>query len=74
MKTDSSSLSNHHCFGFIVEDRYLQKTFHRAEKKNSAILVMQNYMLERFLERVSLSPYRSNFIMKGGFLIASFTR
>ena len=30
MKTDSSSLSNHHCFGFIVEDRYLQKTFHRA--------------------------------------------
>ena len=30
------------------------------EKKISAILVMQNYMLERFLERVSLSHYRSN--------------
>ena len=28
-------------------------------------------MLERFLERVSLSPYRENFIIKGGFLIAS---
>ncbi len=41
------------------------------EKKISAILVMQNYMLERFLERVSLSPYRNNFIIKGGFLIAS---
>ena len=41
------------------------------EKKISAILVLQNYMLERFLERVSLSPYRNNFIIKGGFLIAS---
>ena len=28
-------------------------------------------MLERFLERVSLSSYRENFIIKGGFLISS---
>ena len=35
------------------------------EKKISAQLVLQNYMLERFLERVSLSPYRENFIIKG---------
>ena len=41
------------------------------EKKISAQLVLQNYMLERFLERVSLSPYRENVIIKGGFLIAS---
>ena len=41
------------------------------EKRISAILVLQNYMLERFLERVALSPYRSNFIIKGGFLISS---
>ena len=41
------------------------------EKGISAILVLQNYMLERFLERVSLSPYRNSFIIKGGFLIAS---
>lgn len=34
-------------------------------------LALQNYMLERFLERVSLSQYRDNFIIKGGFLIAS---
>ena len=40
-------------------------------KKVSAQLVLQNYMLERFLERASLSPYRENFIIKGGFLIAS---
>lgn len=37
------------------------------EKRISAQLVLQNYMLERFLERVSLSQYRSNFIIKGGF-------
>ncbi len=41
------------------------------EKQISAILVMQNYMMERFLERVSGSPYRNNFIIKGGFLISS---
>ena len=41
------------------------------EKIISAQLVLQNYMLERFLERVSLSSYRENFIIKGGFLIAS---
>ncbi len=37
----------------------------------SAQIVMQNYMLERLLERISVSPYQSNFILKGGFLIAA---
>lgn len=37
----------------------------------SAQLVLQNYMLERLLERISLSNYHDNFILKGGFLIAS---
>jgi hypothetical protein len=32
---------------------------------------MQNYMLERLLERIYLSEYRNNFILKGGFLIAA---
>ena len=41
------------------------------EKKISAQLVLQNYMLERLLERISLSKYKDNFILKGGFLIAS---
>lgn len=41
------------------------------EKHISAQLVLQNYMLERFLERVSLSKFRDNYIIKGGFLIAS---
>lgn len=29
------------------------------------------FMMERFLERVSLSKYRNNFILKGGMLVAS---
>ncbi len=41
------------------------------EKNISAQLVMQNYMLERLLERISLSPYKNNFILKGGFLISA---
>ncbi|MDD5791392.1 MAG: nucleotidyl transferase AbiEii/AbiGii toxin family protein [Erysipelotrichaceae bacterium] len=41
------------------------------EKQISAQLVLQNYMLERFLERVSISKYRDQYIIKGGFLIAS---
>lgn len=42
-----------------------------VEKHISAQLVMQNYMLERLLERISLSPYKNNFILKGGFLISA---
>ena len=43
-----------------------------AKQKNiSAQLVLQNYMLERLLERVSVSKYHDNFILKGGFLIAA---
>ena len=42
-----------------------------AEKNISAQLVMQNYMLERLLERISLSPYKKNFILKGGILISA---
>ena len=41
------------------------------ENRISAQLVMQNYMMERLLERISLSKYRQNFILKGGFLIAA---
>ena len=42
-----------------------------AEKHISAQLVMQNYMLERLLERISLSPYKHNFIIKGGILVTA---
>ena len=33
--------------------------------------VLQNYMLERLLERISISKFRDNVILKGGMLIAS---
>ncbi|MBQ9813069.1 MAG: nucleotidyl transferase AbiEii/AbiGii toxin family protein [Thermoguttaceae bacterium] len=42
-----------------------------AEKNVSAQSVMQSYMLERLLERISTSKYKRNFIIKGGFLISS---
>ncbi|WP_418438866.1 nucleotidyl transferase AbiEii/AbiGii toxin family protein [Catenibacterium sp.] len=32
---------------------------------------MQNFMLERLLERISISKYHHNFVLKGGFLIAA---
>ncbi len=41
------------------------------EKKISAQLVLQNYRLVRFLERISVSRFSDKFILKGGFLIAS---
>lgn len=43
-----------------------------AHNKNlSASLVLQHYLLERLLERIALSNYQRNFIIKGGFLIAA---
>lgn len=35
------------------------------EKDISANIIMQNYMLERLLERISVSKYKENFILKG---------
>ena len=45
---------------------------HIAQKNDvPAQAVLQNYMLERLLERIALSPYKHRFILKGGMLIAS---
>lgn len=33
--------------------------------------LIRNYIMERFLERIVLSPYRNNFILKGGLLVAA---
>lgn len=33
--------------------------------------VLQNYMFERILERLSVSQYKNNFILKGGLLLSS---
>jgi predicted nucleotidyltransferase component of viral defense system len=37
----------------------------------SAQVLLRNYMFERLLERISVSKFRHNFILKGGMLIAS---
>ena len=37
----------------------------------TAQMLIRNFIMERFLERVSISPYRNNFILKGGMLVAS---
>ncbi|MDR1831769.1 MAG: nucleotidyl transferase AbiEii/AbiGii toxin family protein [Fusobacteriaceae bacterium] len=41
------------------------------EKNVNAEIILRNFMLERFLERVSFSKYSKNFILKGGMLIAA---
>ena len=43
-----------------------------AKKKNTkAQVFLQNYMFERFLERMSLSEYKDKFVLKGGMLVAA---
>ena len=41
------------------------------ENKVAAQAVLQTYMLERVLERISMSKYKDNFILKGGMLISA---
>ena len=40
-------------------------------KSADAQILMWNYMIERFLERMSLSEYRDKIILKGGMLVAA---
>ena len=37
---------------------------------NKAQIIIRNYIMERFIERLSLSPYRKNLILKGGALVS----
>ncbi len=41
------------------------------EKGVNAEILLRNFMLERLLERISLSKYRHQFVLKGGMLIAT---
>ena len=41
------------------------------ENNVSAQSILQTYMLERLLERNSVSKYKNNFILKGGMLISA---
>lgn len=53
--------------------RQLKDLIRNLSKKKSADaqILMRNYMMERFLERISLSEYRDKFILKGGMLVAA---
>ena len=42
------------------------------EKSMKPEIILRSFMLERFLERISLSEYKNKFILKGGMLVASF--
>ena len=41
------------------------------DKSADSQILMRNYMMERFLERITLSEYRDKFILKGGMLVAA---
>ena len=41
------------------------------KNKADARTLMRIYMMERFLERVAVSPYKDNFIIKGGMLVTA---
>ena len=41
------------------------------KKSADAQILMRNYMMERFLERISVSKYQDKFILKGGMLVAA---
>ena len=41
------------------------------DKSADAQILMRNYMMERFLERISFSEYRDRFVLKGGMLVAA---
>lgn len=53
--------------------RQIKDLINNAAKKkgiNSQIL-LRNYMMERLLERIALSNYKDNFILKGGMLVSA---
>ena len=57
----------------ITTARQLKDLIRNLSKKKSADaqILMRNYMMERFLERISLSEYKNQFILKGGMLVAA---
>ena len=42
----------------------------KSDSGKSQVLI-RNFAMERFLERVSLSVYKNNFILKGGMLVSA---
>ena len=57
----------------IRTSRQLKALVRNMSKGDSAKaqVIIRNYIMERFLERLSLSSYRNNFILKGGTLVSA---
>jgi len=57
----------------IHTSRQLKALVRNLSKGDSAKaqIIIRNYVMERFLERLSLSQYRNNLILKGGVLVAA---
>lgn len=57
----------------ITTARQLKDLIRNLSKKKSADaqILLRNYMMERFLERISISEYKDRFILKGGMLVAA---
>lgn len=53
--------------------RQLKDLINNMAKENNinAQILLRNYMLERLLERISLSEFKDKFILKGGMLVAA---
>jgi len=57
----------------IKTSMQLKVLIRNLSKKNvvNAQILMRNYMMERFLERIALSKYHDQFILKGGMLVTA---
>lgn len=57
----------------IKTSRQLKDLTRNLSKGNSgkAQFLLRNYAMERFLERISVSQYKDNFILKGGVLVTA---
>ena len=57
----------------IKNSKSLMDKLRNVAEKNGVTVneVLQNYMFERILERLSVSKYKNNFILKGGLLLSS---
>jgi len=56
----------------IKNVRSLMNNANNLSKKYDITIneILQNYMFERILERLSVSKYKYNFILKGGLLLS----
>ncbi|TYC85557.1 nucleotidyl transferase AbiEii/AbiGii toxin family protein [Acetobacterium wieringae] len=57
----------------INSPKQLKDWINNRAKREGVIAntLLQSFMMERLLERIAVSDYRDNFILKGGFLIAA---